>query len=138
MRVDCRMGALHGYAEADGRGGQGLVERRGTGYGTFVFIKAPPSLTRHPSAAPILVVLWLFFSGILFINLFIAMMSNTFQVRPPPSPLLQHLPKPIGLCQYPPPLPVPKPAHGGTARNNLHSPDACMTGITAHPVAGCL
>jgi len=35
MRVDCRMGALHGYAEADGRGGQGLVERRGTGYGTF-------------------------------------------------------------------------------------------------------
>lgn len=49
--------------------------------------QAPLFLTRHPSAAPILVVLWLFFSGILFINLFIAMMSNTFQVRPPPPPL---------------------------------------------------
>ena len=31
-------------------------------------------------AAPIMVVAWIFLSGILFINLFIAMMSNTFDV----------------------------------------------------------
>eukprot|EP01135_Chromosphaera_perkinsii_P004323 Nk52_evm15s277 gene=Nk52_evmTU15s277 len=35
---------------------------------------------RDSIMAPILVSLWIFVSGILFINLFIAMMSNTFQV----------------------------------------------------------
>ena len=34
---------------------------------------------RDPIMAPLLVFLWIFLSGILFINLFIAMMSNTFQ-----------------------------------------------------------
>eukprot|EP00049_Salpingoeca_infusionum_P001181 m.45886 g.45886 ORF g.45886 m.45886 type:complete len:953 (+) comp10903_c0_seq3:979-3837(+) len=39
------------------------------------------ALEAHDSTmTPVLVVIWLFVSGILFINLFIAMLSNTFQV----------------------------------------------------------
>eukprot|EP01135_Chromosphaera_perkinsii_P012386 Nk52_evm1s2656 gene=Nk52_evmTU1s2656 len=36
--------------------------------------------TAQPQLAPLLVALWIFISGILFVNLFVAMMSTTFQI----------------------------------------------------------